>query len=124
MLTGITLKPKPKSAHNQFILRVEGDSNDADYIYETTTIHESEIHEFLPIIDLLSNQISDTDYEVEDLGLTEDQADMLSELIPWGENGTHSICIDSFEYIDSNGITFDVSYDLTTIRQAHPELFI
>ncbi len=124
MFTGITLKPKPKSARNQFILCVEADTNDADYIYQTSMFEPSELHLYLPLINLLGDQVEDTDYNSADLGLTDDQADMLSDLIPLGEDGSHSICVDSFEYIDADGVTFDVSYDLPTFIQAHPELFL
>jgi hypothetical protein len=125
MFTGITLSPKPQSVRDSFILRIEADSNDADYIYQTTVFTPFELHLYLPLINLLGDQVEDTDYNAEALGLTEDQADLLADIIPWGEHGVaSSICVNSFEYIDADGVTFDVSYDLPTFMQAHPELFL
>lgn len=130
MLTGITLKPKSGTALNQFKLVVEGDTNDADYVYETTTFSEDEILKYLPIINLIGNEITcwgerryDRYYK-DSYAPSEPEEDLLNDILPYGEYGIHSLSIDSFEYTDADGKIYDVNYDMDAIRKAHPDLFI
>ena len=124
MLTGITLKPKLGTALNQFKLVVEGDTNDGDYTYETTTFSKDDILEYLPVIPLIGDKITCwgdlryNDYYKDSYIPTEAEEDLLHDILPYGEYGIHSLSIVSFEYIDANGKIYDVGYNTDTIRKS------
>ena len=85
----------------QYLIVVEGDTNDADYISETTTIDSEYLEEIKPVIAAIkagghSHNWPKHDYVNErpkDLypELTEAQIDAFSDLTPRGENGIHSV---------------------------------
>lgn len=130
MLTGITYTPKGDTALCRYKLVVEGDTNDGDYITEVTTFNEQELIKYLPVIHLIGDQIRCwgerryDSYYTDAYTPTEIEEDLLSDLIPYGEYGVHSVNISSFEYTDEHGKIYDIKVDFDTFKQAHPELFI
>ena len=100
-----------KGNFNAFIIDVSADSNDADYIYNTTCYTPEEFAEAIPAIHLLN--------DIDGWGdcassyhpcpvIPEDLGDYIYDLIPNNEYGCHSISLDSIKYVSPEGVLYDV----------------
>lgn len=112
------LTEKKSSQKDVFIITVQADSNDGDYMTETTTIPKNGMND--EIIELIK-KLEDLEYvrhglqEIEEqgeaYGLTRD--DLASHIyIPstdWGDY-CHTLVDFTVEYIDGNGKIFDVDF--------------
>lgn len=104
-ITDLPITLSLASSRDIFIVSVSADSNDADYIYNTTTYTPAEFADIIPAIRLLEDIDNTEDMD----GISGELSDYLWSLIPSNEYGCHSICIDSIQYISSEGITYDVT---------------
>lgn len=112
------LKEKKSSLKEVFIITVQADGNDGDYMTETTKIKKDDMTD--EVIDFINklNKIKDVDYALSDIekqgeayGLTLDDL-MLHVYIPstdWGDF-CHTLEYLGVEYIDENGKIFDVEF--------------
>lgn len=111
------LKEKKSSKRDVFIITVVADSNDADYMTETTTIKKDDMTDEiidlikkLDAIEYVNHALGDVDEQGEAHGLTSD--DLFSHIsIPHTEWGVcHSLETFTVEYIDAEGKIFDVDF--------------
>lgn len=106
----------------KYLIVVEADTNDADYIQSSCVINEK----VLKTIRIVIKEIKDFDsnpknayqhnwpkldnYESPSLiykNLTEKQIDLFNELVPYGENGVHSIeSVKLYEIVDEAEILY------------------
>ncbi len=103
MFENITLKEKKKKDLNVFVVVVESDENDANYLYSTTQIDAKEVQKWIPALKVVKQMDR---FDLEDI--PEELHDMIHALVPTDSEGEcHSINIQSIEYIDENGIIWD-----------------
>lgn len=90
-----------------YLLIIEGDTNDADYISEATTIEDKDADKKLPLIRKVAKLMSEghnwNSSEYADQGedtesvyvatglLTEAEVEEFTDYVPYGENGVHSL---------------------------------
>lgn len=96
-----TLVEKEKGDKDRFIITIKADSNDADYITETTYLNEKDFIEAIPeLVDMIENYSKAHMFE-------DFSADYFD--VPYSDNGScHSLEDWSIEYIDKDGKIFDV----------------
>ena len=99
---------------NEVYIVIEGDMNDADYITETSTFDIKDFEEYFPVIKAIyegrlensGEQI--TEKEVKFLEKIEYGDDLYNDIVPRGEYGCHSICIEELKFFDENGAEYDI----------------
>lgn len=102
-----TLAQKPAEKRNVFIVTIKADHNDADYITTIESYSKDDFDEYVAdaLIDLINNYSGDYDLEHY---FNEFDLD-----IPRGdEERCHTLESVNVEYIDENGITWDVKLNL------------
>lgn len=103
----------PSTRKSVFIVNVESDENDGDYLYQTTEIDEKDFVSWLPAIKML-NQIDGWGDCISSRHpcpqIPEELEEMLYDLIPTDSEGScHSVKLQSIEYVDADGKYFDVT---------------
>jgi len=97
-----------KSLKNKFIIAVEGDANDADYITETYYLSEENFFKNLESLRyIIENDVGSGDWEK---NMPEDDAlaDQVRSFLPYGEYGVHTICGVNIIYHDENGVGYEI----------------
>ena len=97
---------------NTFIIHTSADSNDGDYIYSTTYYDINEFARAIPAIRLIDRIDGWGDYVSSRHPcppIPEELEDYLRDLIPYSEHGCHSICVESIQFIDANGVIHNVA---------------
>ena len=111
--SGLTLKPT-KPIKNTFRLVIQGDTNDGDYVQETTEwTNFDEFKDYLPLISKIGNQVTNLGDRMSSKDravLTDDEDDQLYEICPYGDYGLTSLEVLEFVYFDENGDSFDVGF--------------
>jgi len=104
----IKFNPKKESEKGVFIIKVVGDSNDADYITEFTIVNKEDFDEkFIEEIKIL-DKIEGVSYALENLDEVYDYYINL----PYGENGVcHTLSEITVEYIDSKSVIYNVEVE-------------
>lgn len=100
-----------KDDFNTFMVDVSADSNDADYIYNTTFYTPKEFAKAIPAIRLLEDidGWKDCASSYHPCPTIPDELeDYLYELIPSNEHGCHSVSLDSIKYVSPEGVLYDV----------------
>lgn len=111
-ITDLPITLSLASSRDIFIVSVSADSNDADYIYNTTTYTPEEFADVIPAIRLLDDidgwgDVISKHHPCPDI--PDELSDYLCDLIPYNEYGCHSVCLDSIQYISPEGVTYDVT---------------
>lgn len=111
----MTLRPADeKEFANQFHITIEADTNDADYITETSVLEENEIENYIVPLQMINTgiitAIGDCSHDNNNR-IPDEIMDYARELIPYGEYGVHSVVIDEFIYYDGNGKKFYVELE-------------